>query len=76
MGIWNASLYVWMYGQVILDMYIPLSPIIPLLHERRFRYSPNQETPRLCSSLYTLENAPLVKCLQSALWMIFNNRKM
>ena len=76
MGVWNASLYAWMYGQVILDMYIPLSPIIPLLHECCFRYSPNQETPCLCSSLYTLENAPLVKRLQSALWMIFNNRKM
>lgn len=56
-------------------VYTTLSPIIPLLHECRFRYSPNQETPCLCSSLYTLENAPLVKRLQSALWMIFNNRK-
>ena len=57
-------------------VYTTLSPIIPLSHECPFRYSPNQDAPCPCFSLYTPENAPLVKRLQFALWMIFNNRKM
>lgn len=65
MGIWNASLYAWMYGQVILDMYIPHSHQLFLLYMSVASVIHQTKKPHV--SLYTLENVPLIKRLQSAL---------